>query len=430
MTELVSPSQKPLFYNGNQSAPNLAAPLNSSALSVASRTQGQAPKSDSLQDVPISAPFIAQLQEAARQEAALSKELKNGNPKAPAPESANPTAVQTAADQDENNEFGFFDFLDIINPLQHIPVVSTIYREITGDELHPTSRIFGGALYGGVPGAVSSIINAITEDTTGKDIGEHITSALFGDDEPENGPLLARNNAVTGQETARAAPTNSLPAEDLVAAVPPAPQQASTPPTATASASGSPSDSSSFAYEGQDALAALYRDLQTTRQQPATVAPGGQTEAAPGVSPASTTATEPRLAPTLAAFTQPHEQGTATARNANYFVDNGQKWFNLRQPGSNSLVNTVQVQSPSFQSTRPLLKDSVSDSVRQTVAPATASDPAIRDNTASQAASKHYQKAANQIRLSAPDDIATEMLRNLDQYEALKVNSSTLTNSL
>ncbi|MGB6086494.1 MAG: hypothetical protein WBF74_07845, partial [Parvibaculum sp.] len=32
-------------------------------------------------------------------------------------------------------EFGFSDFLDVINPLQHIPIVSSIYRELTGDEL-------------------------------------------------------------------------------------------------------------------------------------------------------------------------------------------------------------------------------------------------------------------------------------------------------
>ena len=37
----------------------------------------------------------------------------------------------------------FLDFLDIINPLQHIPLVSTIYRKITGDTIDPASRIAG-----------------------------------------------------------------------------------------------------------------------------------------------------------------------------------------------------------------------------------------------------------------------------------------------
>jgi hypothetical protein len=38
----------------------------------------------------------------------------------------------------------FAEFLDIINPLQHIPVVSTIYRAITGDQISP-GRVFSAA---------------------------------------------------------------------------------------------------------------------------------------------------------------------------------------------------------------------------------------------------------------------------------------------
>src|SRR3546814_6236130 len=43
----------------------------------------------------------------------------------------------------------FGDFLDIINPLQHIPLVSTLYRAITGDEISPHARILGATLFGG-----------------------------------------------------------------------------------------------------------------------------------------------------------------------------------------------------------------------------------------------------------------------------------------
>lgn len=39
----------------------------------------------------------------------------------------------------------FWDFLDIINPLQHIPVISTIYRQITGDEIGAAAKVIGGA---------------------------------------------------------------------------------------------------------------------------------------------------------------------------------------------------------------------------------------------------------------------------------------------
>ena len=46
----------------------------------------------------------------------------------------------------ELEDVSFWDVLDIINPLQHIPLLSIVYREITGDTLHPTARVLGGAL--------------------------------------------------------------------------------------------------------------------------------------------------------------------------------------------------------------------------------------------------------------------------------------------
>ena len=60
-------------------------------------------------------------------------------------------------------DMSFWDFLDIINPLQHIPIVSTIYREITGDTIQPSMRIMGDMLYGGVIGGMASIANAVVD---------------------------------------------------------------------------------------------------------------------------------------------------------------------------------------------------------------------------------------------------------------------------
>src|SRR3954464_5938704 len=39
-------------------------------------------------------------------------------------------------------DMDFWDFVDIVNPLQHIPVVSTIYRELTGAGQSGEARIF------------------------------------------------------------------------------------------------------------------------------------------------------------------------------------------------------------------------------------------------------------------------------------------------
>ena len=70
----------------------------------------------------------------------------------------------------------FFDFLDILNPLQHIPIISTVYRNITGDEIDPASKIAGSALYGGPLGAIASVIDVMVEFQTGKDVVEHTLS--------------------------------------------------------------------------------------------------------------------------------------------------------------------------------------------------------------------------------------------------------------
>jgi hypothetical protein len=76
--------------------------------------------------------------------------------------------------------FGFFDLIDMINPLQHIPIVGTLYRAVTGDTIRPVSQIIGGAAFGGVLGAASGIANAIVKEETGADIGENIMALATG----------------------------------------------------------------------------------------------------------------------------------------------------------------------------------------------------------------------------------------------------------
>lgn len=85
--------------------------------------------------------------------------------------------------------FDFKDLLDIVNPLQHLPIVGTIYRAVTGDALAPGPRILGGTLFGGIAGFVSAIANAVYENETGKDFGD-TALALFTDDGAP-GPAVA-----------------------------------------------------------------------------------------------------------------------------------------------------------------------------------------------------------------------------------------------
>jgi hypothetical protein len=60
--------------------------------------------------------------------------------------------------------FSFGELLDIINPLHHIPIVSNIYRNMTGDEISPVARIAGGALFGGAIGGVTSLAAAAIQE--------------------------------------------------------------------------------------------------------------------------------------------------------------------------------------------------------------------------------------------------------------------------
>jgi hypothetical protein len=68
----------------------------------------------------------------------------------------------------------FHEILDIINPLQHIPIVSTIYRHLTGDTIDPVAKVAGGALFGGMIGLGLSVADVAVEEATGKDVGDHV----------------------------------------------------------------------------------------------------------------------------------------------------------------------------------------------------------------------------------------------------------------
>ena len=99
--------------------------------------------------------------------------------------------------------FTFSDFLDVINPLQHIPVISTLYRQWTGDRIDPGARVVGDTLYGGPVGLFSGIVNAVVEHETGSDVGQHVLALFDGEQAPQDAPVAV---AALPQAVAQAVP--------------------------------------------------------------------------------------------------------------------------------------------------------------------------------------------------------------------------------
>jgi hypothetical protein len=88
---------------------------------------------------------------------------------------------------DPNGLFGkdgptFKDVVDSINPLQQLPIIGTIYRELTGDTISQGARLIGGTIYGmGVLGAIGAAANNAVETTTGHDAGGTALAMIKGE---------------------------------------------------------------------------------------------------------------------------------------------------------------------------------------------------------------------------------------------------------
>jgi len=75
----------------------------------------------------------------------------------------------------------FSEFLDVVNPLHHLPVVGNVYRSMTGDEISSVARIAGGTIYGGPLGGLSSIAQAAIEEHSGDSMINSIQKATTAD---------------------------------------------------------------------------------------------------------------------------------------------------------------------------------------------------------------------------------------------------------
>ncbi|MFA6279480.1 MAG: hypothetical protein WC612_01625 [Bdellovibrionales bacterium] len=101
-------------------------------------------------------------------------------------EAGSPEDTTNVPTTDEN--LSLDDLVDLLNPLQHIPIVGTIYRAVTGDTIKPDVQVVGSILFGLATGSVlvsaaSGIASAIFEQNTGEEPTVQMARAIFGDED-------------------------------------------------------------------------------------------------------------------------------------------------------------------------------------------------------------------------------------------------------
>ena len=194
--------------------------------------------------------------------------------------------------------FQFHDLLDIVNPLQHLPVIGSVYRWITGDTIGNLPRVVGDTLYGGLIGFASGLANVLIKEQTGHDIGETVVALVTGDDKP---------SAVASVPSAPAAP--AAPA-DHPAATPA--HGAGTSVSAAPAASAPANPAQTFLAQQAERRRQLYGSSSTAANGrvlsaqviPLSIPPGSLSPPARAM-PVAYTASAPAPTPTQAGGTGP-----------------------------------------------------------------------------------------------------------------------------
>jgi hypothetical protein len=109
----------------------------------------------------------------------------------------------------QGESLSFSDLVDTLNPLHHVPILSDIYRRLTGDAISPQARVAGGTLYGGPIGGIASVLSLAVTGDAGHGIGDRLVAGLFGDDKPEK---------ATTQLASAPAPVAEAAADELITA--------------------------------------------------------------------------------------------------------------------------------------------------------------------------------------------------------------------
>ncbi|MEI7668771.1 MAG: hypothetical protein WCJ33_01655 [Pseudomonadota bacterium] len=96
---------------------------------------------------------------------------------------ANITPLVPNSQNSASSGISFSDIFDAANPLQHIPLVSSAYRSLSGNSISTFSKLVGDTIYG-LPLAggskllsvASSVADAAIKELSGKDMTDNILS--------------------------------------------------------------------------------------------------------------------------------------------------------------------------------------------------------------------------------------------------------------
>lgn len=116
----------------------------------------------------------------------------------------------------QDGEFSVADLIDAINPLQHIPVVGTIYRELTGDRIGHGARMAGGVLFMGPLGGLTALANIVSIEASGKDMGEHALALLKDDSAPATATAANVSTPEPNAASARAPSAEEIALAELL----------------------------------------------------------------------------------------------------------------------------------------------------------------------------------------------------------------------
>ena len=80
-----------------------------------------------------------------------------------------------------DNGIDLTDGFDTVNILQHIPIISSIYQNTTGDTIDAAAKLGGGFLYGGTLGLTLSAVDLAVEYVSGTSLSDKVSNFNFSE---------------------------------------------------------------------------------------------------------------------------------------------------------------------------------------------------------------------------------------------------------